>query len=176
MRILCGVSFFAVKMSSVPQWFYIIIVTIVYFGYIFLGGLVFMWLEKPREDQICDEIKMQMQRVRNLNAEAERLKNEGQGALSQAQNISTVCAEGDTSDACVQLMLRKRRHLEQHFEKSYHYFENAENFWDAKAICRQHNMELTNGMVQYFVFIFRKKKASLNYQTTQTFHQTALSR
>jgi len=139
-------------MSNVPQWFYIIIVTIVYFGYIFLGGLVFMWLEKPREDQICEDIKMQMQRVKNLNAEAERLKNQGEVGLSLAQNISTVCEEGDMSEACVELAgkgKRRKRHLEN-VEKSFHYFAEPENFWDARAICKSHNMELTNGMVQKY--------------------------
>ena len=59
-------------MQSVPSWFYVIVVTIVYFGYIFLGGLVFMLLEKPREERICAEIKANMEKVSRLNKEAER--------------------------------------------------------------------------------------------------------
>ena len=36
----------------VPGWFVGAVITGLYFGYIFLGGLVFMMLERPREDVI----------------------------------------------------------------------------------------------------------------------------
>lgn len=139
-------------MGTVPQWFYIIIVTIVYFGYIFLGGLVFMWLEKPREEMICAEIKTQMQRVRNLNAEAERLKDSSTQYLNDIEEIDTECAAGDTSEACVQVRKRdirqqSRRSAIGNSQKQFRYFAEPKSFWEARDVCRTHNMALTNGMV-----------------------------
>ena len=45
--------------STVPGWFNGIVITSLYFGYIFLGGLVFMILERPREQRICEEMTYQ---------------------------------------------------------------------------------------------------------------------
>ena len=45
--------------GAVPGWFYGIVITGLYFGYIFLGGLVFMILERPREQRICEEMTYQ---------------------------------------------------------------------------------------------------------------------
>ena len=43
----------------VPGWFVGVVITGLYFGYIFLGGLVFMMLERPREQAICEEMTYQ---------------------------------------------------------------------------------------------------------------------
>ena len=53
------------KMSAqVPTWFYAILVTVLYFGYIFVGGLVFMILERPDEIKTCEEITKLAQTAR----------------------------------------------------------------------------------------------------------------
>jgi hypothetical protein len=50
--------------SQVPTWFYAILVTVLYFGYIFFGGLVFMILERPDEIKTCEEITKLAQTAR----------------------------------------------------------------------------------------------------------------
>ena len=57
--------------SSVPGWFYGIIVTMLYFGYIFFGGLIFMLLERPREVEICQNMQRSNQRAQDTLKKAE---------------------------------------------------------------------------------------------------------
>ena len=100
-----------------------------------------MLLEKPREEAICADIKQQMQKVTNLNREAERWKNMSKSGLSAVQQIQTECSEGDTSEACVQLG-RKRRSIDF---GQFEFVDERKSFWDARSFCAKGGMVLTNG-------------------------------
>ena len=79
--------------SSVPGWFYGIIVTMLYFGYIFFGGLIFMLLERPREVEICQNMQRSNQRVKNTLRKAELQLQEALADAEIAKAIDTTVEE-----------------------------------------------------------------------------------
>ena len=76
-------------MSGVPGWFYGIITTCIYFGYIFLGGFVFMMLERPREVKICEDMQYQIKRVQATQRMAEEQLKNALADAAQAEAIDT---------------------------------------------------------------------------------------
>lgn len=75
--------------SSVPGWFYGIIVTMLYFGYIFFGGLIFMLLERPREVEICQNMQRSNQRAQDTLRKAELQLQEALADAEIAKAIDT---------------------------------------------------------------------------------------
>ena len=75
--------------SSVPGWFYGIIVTMLYFGYIFFGGLIFMLLERPREVEICQNMQRSNQRAQDTLKKAELQLQEALADAEIAKAIDT---------------------------------------------------------------------------------------
>ena len=79
--------------SSVPGWFYGIIVTMLYFGYIFFGGLIFMLLERPREVEICQNMQRSNQRAQDTLRKAELQLQEALADAEIAKAIDTTVEE-----------------------------------------------------------------------------------
>ena len=94
--IFCGIFKFFKSMASssgVPGWFYGIIVTMLYFGYIFFGGLIFMLLERPREVEICQNMQRSNQRAQDTLRKAELQLQEALADAEIAKAIDTTVEE-----------------------------------------------------------------------------------
>ena len=46
----------------------------IYFTYIIIGGVVFMWLEKPEEERVCRQLNEEYKLLKQLEKEGESLR------------------------------------------------------------------------------------------------------
>ena len=46
----------------------------IYFTYIIIGGVVFMWLEKPEEERVCRQLNEEYKLLKQLEKEGELLR------------------------------------------------------------------------------------------------------
>ena len=46
----------------------------IYFTYIIIGGVVFMWLEKPEEERVCRQLNEEYKLLKQLEKEGKSLR------------------------------------------------------------------------------------------------------
>lgn len=46
----------------------------IYFTYIIIGGVVFMWLEKPEEERVCRQLNEEYKLLKQLEKEGKLLR------------------------------------------------------------------------------------------------------
>ncbi|CAG5103468.1 Oidioi.mRNA.OKI2018_I69.chr1.g785.t1.cds [Oikopleura dioica] len=127
--------------SQVPTWFYAVLVTILYFGYIFFGGLIFMILERPDEIRTCEEITKLAKTARRFQNEAAEMARKSNALIASSTEIDVSCAENDDSPQCIEISSSKKRAVRETSRKLVA-FQEKRRFWEAKEFCEIQGMRL----------------------------------
>ena len=89
----------------------------IYFTYIIIGGVVFMWLEKPREEEVCAKLAEDYAKLNELQKASEMMQNR-----SQSLGIDVSDLPDDMTDfnfANLFAKKRRRRKRQEWWDEDY---------------------------------------------------------
>ena len=89
----------------------------IYFTYIIIGGVVFMWLEKPREEEVCAKLAEDYAKLNELQKASEMMQNR-----SQSLGIDVSDLPEDMTDfnfANLFAKKRRRRKRQEWWDEDY---------------------------------------------------------